>query len=67
MPVAVLCANGHVDKAWWYECDARADVAYAVRGWINGGRVLEGYERPVSFIELPDGFAKIEKYDDPNF
>lgn len=65
--VAVICANGNVDRAWWYECDARGTVAYAVRGWINGGRVLEGHEQPVMYAELPGEFSRVERADDPNF
>jgi hypothetical protein len=64
--VAVLCANGNVHRAWWYECDARGTVAYAVRGWINGDHVLDGHEQPVLYAELPDEYARIDRFDDPN-
>ena len=64
--VAVICANGHVDKAWWHDCAATA-TGCKVHGWINGGRVLDGLSSPILYAELPALVARIQDTDSPHF
>lgn len=51
--IAVICANGHVCRAWWHKTDGITWKFSPFEGWVSGDWMLTGRSEPILYAEIP--------------